>query len=145
MENRTVITGGKRRKRTLIAGSVKNKLEKYFKKDQKPSLQVIAKLADSVRMKKEVVRTWFCNRRHKEKRMKLRTAATVRETRVASKAVAHPEENVDASDAETVDEDLTSSDTESTASSTVQSTGNNNNCISYDFEVLRNNRIRIML
>ncbi len=125
MESRAGIAGSKRRKRTLIVGSVKNKLEKYFQKEPKPSLQAIAKLADSVRMKKEVVRVWFCNRRHKEKRTKPLTAVPLRKTRSSSRDLAHGDETVtDESDVETVDENLTDSLTENTESSNVQLTRN---------------------
>jgi Homeodomain len=125
MENRSGIAGSKRRKRTLIEGSVKNKLEKYFKREPKPSLEAIAKLADSLRMKKEVVRIWFCNRRHKEKRMKPLTAIPVRTTRSASRDVADRDETVDESEAETADEDLTDASlTEKTEPSDPQLTGN---------------------
>ena len=65
-----------RKKRTLITGSAKITLEKHFETEQKPSLEVMAKLADSLRMKKDVVRIWFCNRRHKEKSVKAITAVT---------------------------------------------------------------------
>jgi hypothetical protein len=124
MENRAGIAGSKRRKRTLIEGSVKNQLEEYFQKEPKPSLQAIAMLANSVRMKKEVVRIWFCNRRQKEKRIAPLTA--VRKTRSASPDLAQRDETVtDESDVETVDKDLiTGSLTEKAEASNVLLTGN---------------------
>jgi hypothetical protein len=124
MENRAGIAGSKRRKRTLIEGSVKNQLEEYFQIEPKPSLQAIAQLADSVRMKKEVVRIWFCNRRQKEKRIAPLTA--VRKTRSASPDLAQRDESVttDESDVETVGGNLTGSLTEKTEASNVLLTGN---------------------
>jgi hypothetical protein len=123
MENRAGIAGRKRRKRTLIEGSVKNQLEEYFQKEPKPSLQVIAKLAESVRMKKEVVRIWFCNRRQKEKRITPLTA--VRKNRSASSDLAECDETVtDESDVETVGGNLTGSLTKKAEASNVLLTGN---------------------
>jgi hypothetical protein len=127
MENRAGIAGRKHRKRTLIEGLVKNQLEEYFQKEPKPSLQAIAKLVDSVRMKKEVVRIWFCNRRQKEKCITPLTS--VRKTRSASPDLAQPPQRdetvTDESDVETVDEDLiTGSLTEKTEASNVLLTGN---------------------
>ncbi|XP_046656045.1 uncharacterized protein LOC124349460 isoform X2 [Daphnia pulicaria] len=55
------------RKRTLIEGALKDALEKHFYMEHKPSLATITSLAESLRMKTEVVRVWFANRRHKEK------------------------------------------------------------------------------
>lgn len=55
------------RKRTLIEGALKDALEKHFYIEPKPSLATITSLAESLRMKTEVVRVWFANRRHKEK------------------------------------------------------------------------------
>jgi hypothetical protein len=123
MENRAGIAGSKRRKRTLIEGSVKNQLEEYFQKEPKPSLQAIAMLADSVRMKKEVVRIWFCNRRQKEKRITPLTA--VRKTRSASPDLAQRDETAtDESDVETVGGNPTGSLTEKAEASNVLLTGN---------------------
>ncbi|XP_022528894.2 POU domain, class 3, transcription factor 2 [Astyanax mexicanus] len=61
--------GRKRKKRTSIEVSVKGALESHFLKCPKPAAAEITSLADSLRLEKEVVRVWFCNRRQKEKRM----------------------------------------------------------------------------
>ncbi|XP_013777146.1 POU domain, class 3, transcription factor 4-like [Limulus polyphemus] len=61
--------GRKRKKRTSIEVSVKGALENHFHKQPKPSAQEITTLACSLKIDKEVVRVWFCNRRQKEKRM----------------------------------------------------------------------------
>ncbi len=55
------------KKRTVIEAANKEALEKHFHKEPKPSLEVIALLADSLQMKADVVRYWFANRRQKEK------------------------------------------------------------------------------
>jgi class 3 POU domain transcription factor len=68
--------GLKRKKRTSIEGSVKDALDSYFHSEPKPTLEAIASLADSLNMNREVVRIWFCNQRHKEKRKKLPTTKT---------------------------------------------------------------------
>uniref|UniRef100_A0A3B1J6M5 POU domain protein n=1 Tax=Astyanax mexicanus TaxID=7994 RepID=A0A3B1J6M5_ASTMX len=60
--------GRKRKKRTSIEVSVKGALESHFLKCPKPAAAEITSLADSLRLEKEVVRVWFCNRRQKEKR-----------------------------------------------------------------------------
>jgi POU domain transcription factor, class 3 len=61
--------GKKRKKRTSIEISIKSALEQHFKKQHKPSDQEIGAIADVLKLEKEVVRVWFCNRRQKEKRM----------------------------------------------------------------------------
>ena len=63
------------KKRSLIKGSAKSTLEKHFDMERKPSSQTIAKLANSLRMKKKTVHIWFCNRRQKEKNIKPLTAS----------------------------------------------------------------------
>jgi hypothetical protein len=72
MENMCIIkiADEKRRTRTLIQGSVKSTLEKHFQMEQRPSLETIAKLAACLRIKKKIVRIWFCNRRYRERYMK---------------------------------------------------------------------------
>jgi POU domain transcription factor, class 3 len=61
--------GKKRKKRTSIEVSIKSALEQHFKKQHKPSDQEICAIAEVLKLEKEVVRVWFCNRRQKEKRM----------------------------------------------------------------------------
>ncbi|KAI8508307.1 pituitary-specific positive transcription factor 1-like [Branchiostoma floridae x Branchiostoma belcheri] len=60
----------KRKRRTTIGLSAKEALERHFLKQAKPSSQDIVRVADSLRLDKEVVRVWFCNRRQREKRVK---------------------------------------------------------------------------
>ncbi|KAK3930571.1 POU domain, class 2, transcription factor 1 [Frankliniella fusca] len=63
--------GRRRKKRTSIETNVRVALEKGFMANPKPTSEEISMLADSLGMEKEVVRVWFCNRRQKEKRIKL--------------------------------------------------------------------------
>ncbi len=96
----------------------------FPRKGPKPSLQKITKLAESVRMKKEVVRIWFCNWRQKEKRIAPLTTA-VRKTQSASPDLVQRDETVtDESDVETVVGNLTGSLNENTEASNVLLTGN---------------------
>ncbi|CAH1229499.1 POU1F1 [Branchiostoma lanceolatum] len=60
----------KRKRRTTIGLSAKESLERHFLKQAKPSSQDIVRVAESLRLDKEVVRVWFCNRRQREKRVK---------------------------------------------------------------------------
>ncbi|XP_075181055.1 POU domain, class 5, transcription factor 1.1-like [Anomaloglossus baeobatrachus] len=58
----------KKKPRTVIENFVKERLETYFLKNQKPGPPEIAQIAHDLPLDKEVVRVWFCNRRQKEKR-----------------------------------------------------------------------------
>ena len=60
----------RRKRRTTIGLTAKETLENHFLKQAKPSSQEISRIADSLRLEKEVVRVWFCNRRQREKRVK---------------------------------------------------------------------------
>ena len=48
----------------------KEALERSFMEKSKPSSQEILRMAEGLRLEKEVVRVWFCNRRQREKRVK---------------------------------------------------------------------------
>ncbi|XP_067867992.1 POU domain, class 5, transcription factor 3-like [Heterodontus francisci] len=61
----------KRKRRTSIENGVKRNLETYFMKCPKPTSEEISQIAEDLRLDKEVVRVWFCNRRQKGKRMTL--------------------------------------------------------------------------
>ncbi|NP_001371109.1 POU domain, class 5, transcription factor 3-like [Amblyraja radiata] len=61
----------KRKRRTSIENGVKNNLETYFMKSPKPTSEEISQIAEDLRLDKEVIRVWFCNRRQKGKRMTL--------------------------------------------------------------------------
>ncbi|XP_029142192.1 POU domain, class 5, transcription factor 3-like [Protobothrops mucrosquamatus] len=58
----------RKRKRTSIENNVRGSLESYFLRCPKPNLQEISQIADDLRLEKDVVRVWFCNRRQKGKR-----------------------------------------------------------------------------
>lgn len=60
----------RRKRRTTIGLTAKESLENHFLKQAKPSSQEISRIADNLRLEKEVVRVWFCNRRQREKRVK---------------------------------------------------------------------------
>jgi len=60
----------RRKRRTTIGLSAKDSLELHFRTQPKPSSAQIAYLAASLRLDKEVVRVWFCNRRQRDKRVK---------------------------------------------------------------------------
>ncbi|XP_072096136.1 POU domain, class 5, transcription factor 3-like [Mobula birostris] len=61
----------KRKRRTSIENGVKKNLETYFMKCPKPTSDEISQIAEDLRLDKEVIRVWFCNRRQKGKRMTL--------------------------------------------------------------------------
>ncbi|XP_067825575.1 POU domain, class 5, transcription factor 3-like [Heptranchias perlo] len=61
----------KRKRRTSIENGVKRNLETYFMKCPKPTSEGISQIAEDLRLDKEVIRVWFCNRRQKGKRMTL--------------------------------------------------------------------------
>ncbi|KAG8543184.1 hypothetical protein GDO81_025281 [Engystomops pustulosus] len=58
----------KRKRRTNIENIVKDSLETYYMKNQKPGAPDMAQIARELQMDKDVVRVWFCNRRQKDKR-----------------------------------------------------------------------------
>ncbi|XP_062847937.1 POU class 2 homeobox 2a [Trichomycterus rosablanca] len=59
----------RRKKRTSIETNVRVALERSFNTNQKPTSEEILLIADQLKMEKEVIRVWFCNRRQKEKRI----------------------------------------------------------------------------
>ncbi|XP_058040864.1 POU domain, class 2, transcription factor 1 isoform X7 [Ahaetulla prasina] len=59
----------RRKKRTSIETNIRVALEKSFLENQKPTSEEITMIADQLKMEKEVIRVWFCNRRQKEKRI----------------------------------------------------------------------------
>ncbi|XP_061483948.1 pituitary-specific positive transcription factor 1 [Rhineura floridana] len=60
----------KRKRRTTISIAAKEALESHFTEQSKPSSQEIMRMAEGLKLEKEVVRVWFCNRRQREKRVK---------------------------------------------------------------------------
>ena len=60
----------RRKRRTTISVTAKESLEVYFRQHPKPSTQEIARIAQGLRVDKEVVRVWFCNRRQRDKRVR---------------------------------------------------------------------------
>lgn len=60
----------RRKRRTTIGLTAKEHLEDHFLKQPKPSSQEIIRIAEGLRLDREVVRVWFCNRRQREKRVK---------------------------------------------------------------------------
>jgi hypothetical protein len=99
-------SSGSRNKRTVIEGSLKDALEKHFSADPKPSPEVIASLADSLRLKRKTVHFWFANRRQKEKFTKRVTElkTPLRKTRLSASRILTSDEIVD----ETEDENNSS-------------------------------------
>ncbi|XP_053329149.1 POU domain, class 5, transcription factor 1.1-like [Spea bombifrons] len=67
-KEQSLIHTRKRKRRTNIEAVVKAHLEKYYMKCPKPSAQEMSQMAKDLKIGKEVVRIWFCNRRQKEKR-----------------------------------------------------------------------------
>ncbi|KAK2158771.1 hypothetical protein LSH36_164g05029 [Paralvinella palmiformis] len=60
----------RRKRRTTISALAKDALESHFTRQPKPSSYDIARVATALRLEKEVVRVWFCNRRQRDKRVK---------------------------------------------------------------------------
>ncbi|KER27867.1 hypothetical protein T265_05154 [Opisthorchis viverrini] len=59
----------RRRRRTSITDPEKHLLEAYFLTQPKPSTDELALIADRIKLRKNVVRVWFCNQRQKQKRL----------------------------------------------------------------------------
>ncbi|TGZ57239.1 hypothetical protein CRM22_009972 [Opisthorchis felineus] len=59
----------RRRRRTSITDPEKHLLEAYFQTQPKPSTDELALIADRIKLRKNVVRVWFCNQRQKQKRL----------------------------------------------------------------------------
>ncbi|XP_074872179.1 POU domain, class 5, transcription factor 1 [Carettochelys insculpta] len=64
----SALAQARKRKRTSIETAARGSLETHFLRCPKPSLQEIAHIAHDLRLDKDVVRVWFCNRRQKGKR-----------------------------------------------------------------------------
>jgi len=58
-----------RKKRTSIDATLREALESTFRRQHKPSADEIARLSTALRLDREVIRVWFCNRRQKQKRV----------------------------------------------------------------------------
>ena len=67
----------RRKRRTTIGSNSKDALEVHFVRQPKPSSYDIARIANSLRLEKEVVRVWFCNRRQRDKRVKTSLCSAV--------------------------------------------------------------------
>ena len=64
-------TDKRRKRRTTIGCSAKDALERYFVRQPKPSSYDISRVSAALTLEKEVVRVWFCNRRQRDKRVKI--------------------------------------------------------------------------
>lgn len=94
----SILSSDTHNKRKFMEESLKNVLEKHFSKDPKPSTEVIASLADSLRLKRKTVTAWFASRRHKEKintKRLLKTSTLLRKTRLSASRISTNEEIVD--------------------------------------------------
>ena len=93
----SILSSDTHNKRKFMEESLKNVLEKHFSKDPKPSTEVIASLADSLRLKRKTVTAWFASRRHKEKinTKRLLKTSTLRKTRLSASRISTNEEIVD--------------------------------------------------
>ncbi|CAL8087138.1 unnamed protein product [Calicophoron daubneyi] len=58
-----------RRRRTSITDPEKRILEAYFRLQPKPSGEELSRISNRIKLKKSVVRVWFCNQRQKQKRL----------------------------------------------------------------------------
>merc|ERR1719334_2862722 len=54
----------RRKKRTSIDNTVRVALERAFNSNPKPTSEEVQYISDGLCLEKEVVRVWFCNRRH---------------------------------------------------------------------------------
>ncbi|VDP86453.1 unnamed protein product [Echinostoma caproni] len=62
----------RRRRRTSITEPEKRMLEAYFQVEPKPTSEELGRIANGIRLRKSVVRVWFCNQRQKQKRMQMK-------------------------------------------------------------------------
>ncbi|XP_064606182.1 pituitary-specific positive transcription factor 1-like [Liolophura sinensis] len=68
----TMMSGGRKRKRrTAISSTAKDFLERCFESQPKPSSWDISSIGRILCLEREVVRVWFCNRRQRDKRVKM--------------------------------------------------------------------------
>ena len=96
-----------RKKRTSIDTTLRDTLEATFQRQRKPSPDEIARLSSALRLDREVVRVWFCNRRQKQRRIapteRLTTAAisdeTVSSCTAESSAIFNAADNFDSNPA----------------------------------------------
>ncbi len=70
VNNDKPVSERKRKRRTTISLHAKEMLERYFQRQPKPSSLEVFGIAEGLKLDKEVVRVWFCNRRQREKRIK---------------------------------------------------------------------------
>ncbi|CAJ0928053.1 unnamed protein product, partial [Mesorhabditis belari] len=59
----------KRRKRTNLDLQQRQVLDIVFKMNPRPSHEHMAELADQLKLERDVVRVWFCNRRQKMRKV----------------------------------------------------------------------------
>ncbi|THD26252.1 POU domain protein [Fasciola hepatica] len=67
-----VLESERRRRRTSITEPEKRMLEAYFQVEPKPTSEELGRIANGIRLRKSVVRVWFCNQRQKQKRMQMK-------------------------------------------------------------------------
>ncbi|XP_069610613.1 POU domain, class 5, transcription factor 1.1-like [Ranitomeya imitator] len=67
-KEQAMVQSRKRKRRTNIDNSVKDTLEVCFLKNPKPGAPDMAQISRELKLDKEVVRVWFCNRRQRDKR-----------------------------------------------------------------------------
>ncbi|KAF7256721.1 hypothetical protein EG68_06485 [Paragonimus skrjabini miyazakii] len=66
----------RRRRRTSITDPEKRMLEAYFRAQPKPTAEELGAIANRIKLRKNVVRVWFCNQRQKHKRLHLKQYAS---------------------------------------------------------------------
>lgn len=77
----------KRKKRMSIDATMKAILESHYAVEKKPKRDEVLRIAAEMRLDKEVVRVWFCNRRQKDRRKEI---AAKFEEMSAVKLESHP-------------------------------------------------------
>ncbi|KAF5402907.1 hypothetical protein PHET_03544 [Paragonimus heterotremus] len=70
------IGADRRRRRTSITDPEKRMLEAYFRAQPKPTAEELGMIANRIKLRKNVVRVWFCNQRQKHKRLHLKQYAS---------------------------------------------------------------------
>ncbi|KAF6774148.1 hypothetical protein AHF37_07015 [Paragonimus kellicotti] len=66
----------RRRRRTSITDPEKRMLEAYFRAQPKPTAEELSAIANRIKLRKNVVRVWFCNQRQKHKRLHMKQYAS---------------------------------------------------------------------
>ncbi|VDM75559.1 unnamed protein product [Strongylus vulgaris] len=72
----------------------KHRLEYYFAIDPSPDTSLLVEFAEELHFSYEVVRTWFCNRRQKKRRIDYEAKVNFPEAAILNKSTSHFEEEV---------------------------------------------------